>query len=258
MRVATWNVNSIRARLERVTAWLAEHRPDVLCMQETKIEDDAFPHAVFAELGYQTVTHGQRSWNGVAILSRTPLTDVTKGFDDGDDDPQARLIAATTGGVRVVSAYFPNGETVGSDKYAFKLAWMARLGAWLRRVVAAQPRLALCGDFNVAPADLDVHEPARWIDTVLFTPEVRVALETVRREGGLTDVVRRLNPDAPCLSWWDYRMLAFPKGRGLRIDHIFVTPALDALAVAAGVDRNARKGKQPSDHAPVWVELRTS
>lgn len=257
MRLATWNVNSIRARLERVTAWLDEQKPDVLCMQETKIEDDAFPHDAFRELGYQAVVHGQRSWNGVAILSRTPLTDITRGFDDGGDDPQARLIAATTAGLRVVSAYFPNGDTIGSDKWAFKLAWMARLATWVRAAVRTEPRLALCGDYNVAPADLDVHDPARWIGTVLFTPEVRVALEQIR-SAGLVDVVRRLNPDAPCFSWWDYRMLAFPKGRGLRIDHIFVTPAVDAMAVAAGVDRNARKGKQPSDHAPVWVELRTA
>ncbi|MCW5888913.1 MAG: exodeoxyribonuclease III [bacterium] len=256
MRLVTWNVNGIRARLERVRAWIGEHGPDVLCLQETKIADDAFPHDAFTELGYYVAIHGQRSWNGVAILSRTPLDAVQRGFDDGVEDAQARLIAATTGGVRVVSAYVPNGETIGSDKYAFKLAWMTRLGAWLRRIVPETPRLALCGDFNVAPAELDVHDPARWIDTVLFTPEVREALETLRQDAGLVDVVRRLNPGQPCLSWWDYRMLAFPKGRGLRIDHIFLTPALDALASAAGVDRNARKGAQPSDHAPVWVELR--
>jgi exodeoxyribonuclease III len=257
MRLATWNVNSIRARLERVTAWLTQHRPDVLCMQETKIEDDAFPREPFEALGYQVATHGQRSWNGVAILSRTAIDDVQRGFDDGGDERQARLIAATTGGLRVVSAYVPNGERVGSDKYAFKLAWMSRMAAWAGRAALAEPRLALCGDFNVAPAEIDVAFPARWIDSVLFTPEVRVALEHVRSGAGLTDVVRRLHPDAPCLSWWDYRMLAFPKGNGLRIDHIFLTPALDALATAAGVDREARKGTQPSDHAPVWVELDT-
>lgn len=257
MRLVTWNVNGIRARLDRVRAWLAQHRPDVVCLQEIKIADDAFPREVFTALGYEVATHGQRSWNGVAILSRTPLDAVQRGFDDGDDDAQARLIAATTGDVRVVSAYVPNGETVGSEKYAFKLAWMARMGAWLRRIVPATPRLALCGDFNVAPTALDVRHPDRWIGSVLFTPEVREVLETLRRDAGLVDVVRRLNPDAPCLSWWDYRMLAFPKGDGLRIDHIFLTPALDARATAAGVDREARKGPQPSDHAPVWVELRT-
>lgn len=257
MRLVTWNVNGIRARLERVTAWLAQHRPDVVCLQELKIEDDAFPREPFAALGYQIATHGQRSWNGVAILSRTPIADVEKGFADGGDDAQARLIAATTAGLRVVSAYFPNGETVGSEKYAFKLGWMARMATWAARAAAAHEQLALCGDFNVAPAEIDVRNPARWIASVLFVPEVRGALERVRTGAGLVDVVRRLNPDAPCLSWWDYRMLAFPKGDGLRIDHVFLTPALDARATAAGVDREARKGKQPSDHAPVWVELAT-
>lgn len=254
MKLATWNVNSIRARHDRVLAWTAEHRPDVLCLQETKVEDAAFPVTEFAALGYAAVTHGQRTYNGVAILSRTPLADVERGFGDGVDDAQCRFVTAVTAGIRVMSAYVPNGETQTSPKFAYKLEWLRRLAAWLRvRLDPARPA-ALCGDFNVAPAPLDVHDPVAWRDSVLFAPAARAALDDVR-ETGLIDLVRRLNPDQPMYSWWDYRLLSFPKGRGLRIDHVFVTPALAERAVAAGVDREARKGKQPSDHAPVWAEF---
>lgn len=255
MKLATWNVNSIRARLERLTTWLDAHRPDVLCLQETKVSDDLFPADELRGLGYEIAFHGQRTYNGVAILARTPLDDVRRGFDDGDDEAQARLIAATVGDVRVLSVYVPNGEAVGSDKYAYKLGWMERL----RRHVATQVRpdvpLVLCGDFNVAPAPLDVHDPKAWAGRVLFSADERAALARVV-DTGLVDLVRTMHPSEPMFSWWDYRMLSFPKGRGLRIDHLLVTPALADRAVASGVDRESRKGQAPSDHAVVWAEFR--
>jgi exodeoxyribonuclease-3 len=254
MKLATWNVNSIRARHDRVLAWAREHRPDVLCLQETKVEDAEFPIVEFAALGYEAILHGQRTYNGVAILSRTPLADVERGFGDGGDDAQCRFITATTAGIRVMSTYVPNGETLDSPKFAYKLEWMRRLATWLKVRLAAHAPAALCGDFNVAPTPFDVHDPALWERSVLYAPAAREALAEIP-ETGLVDVVRRLNPDQPLYTWWDYRQLSFPKGRGLRIDHVFVTPSLDARVVAAGVDREARKGKQPSDHAPVWIDI---
>ena len=256
VKVATWNVNSIRARQDRVLAWIERHRPDVLCLQEIKSEDGKFPLPAFEALGYHVATWGQRTYNGVAILSTRPIADVERGFGDGVDDAQARFLAGTVDGVRVMSAYVPNGDTVGSAKWAYKLAWLERLARWLApRVAGDDAEVVLAGDFNVAPAPLDVHDPAAWETTVLYAPAARTALERVRATG-LVDVPRTLHPTEPMFSWWDYRMLAFPKNRGLRIDHLFATPALAARAVAAGVDREARKGQQPSDHAPVWAEFR--
>ena len=254
MKLATWNVNSIRARLERVVAWIEQNRPDVLCLQETKVADDGFPAEDLKRLGYDIAFHGQRTYNGVAILSRTPLADVTRGFGDGDEDAQARLIACTTAGVRVMSVYVPNGESVGSDKFQFKLRWMDRLRQYVTTAGAAGTSAVLCGDFNVAPAPLDVYDPIAWDGHVLFSHDEREALRRIV-ETGLVDLVRTMHPAEPMYSWWDYRMLAFPKGRGLRIDHMLVTPPLAARATACGVDRESRKGKQPSDHAAVWAEF---
>jgi exodeoxyribonuclease III len=206
-------------------------------------------------LGYDVVLHGQRTYNGVAILSRTPMTDVRRGFGDGDDESQTRLIAATIGDVRVLSVYVPNGESVGTEKYRYKLAWMERLRRHLATVVAPERPLVLCGDFNVAPAAIDVHDPVAWEGRVLFSAEERQALRAIVGVG-LEDLLRRMHPTEPLFTWWDYRMLAFPKGRGLRIDHLLVTPALAARVTASGVDRESRKGKQPSDHAAVWAEFR--
>jgi exodeoxyribonuclease-3 len=255
MKVATWNVNSIRARRERVVEWVGRNEPDVLCLQELKTEDAEFPADEFRELGYEAALFGQRTYNGVAILARGPLRDVELGFGDGVPDPQARFIAATTAsGVRVMSAYIPNGEAVGSEKFAYKLAWCERLVAYLQARLAPGVRVALCGDFNVAPAPIDVHDPASWEGHVLYSTEERAAFARIIG-CGLVDVVRQLNPNEPLFSWWDYRQLAFPKNHGLRIDHVLVTPALAEHATAARVDRAARKGKLPSDHAPVVVEF---
>jgi exodeoxyribonuclease-3 len=251
IRIATWNVNSLRARHERLLGVLARHAPDVLCLQELKVEEDKLPLAALRDAGYHVAAVGQKTYNGVAILSRTEPEDVRRGLGDGVDDPQARLVSARIRGIRVISAYFPNGSEPGSDKYAYKLAWMARLRRLLDRDFAPSEPLALCGDFNVAPTDLDVRNPEKWADTVLCTPAVRAALAEIRA-WGLEDTLRKLRPDEGNLySYWDYQMLGFPKNDGLRIDHVDVTAPLAARLVACVIDREERKGKQPSDHAPV-------
>ena len=253
MKVATWNVNSIRARLERLVAWLDLQQPDVVCLQETKVEDAGFPSDTLAAHGYQSVAVGQRTYNGVAILSRTPLTDIERVLPGGDDDPQARFVAATTAGLRIVSVYVPNGEAVDSPKFAYKLSWLDRLHAYAATLSPTVPTV-IGGDYNIAPAAIDCHDPVAWAGGLLCSDAERTAFMRLL-DAGMVDLVRTLNPTTPCFSWWDYRMLGFPKNKGLRIDHLLVTPVLLARATAAGVDREARKGKQPSDHAPVWGEL---
>lgn len=254
MRILTWNLNSIRARYERLVALLARHAPDVVCLQELKVEHAAFPYEALRAAGYEACIHAQKTYNGVAILSREPILDVRRGLGEGLDDPQARLVSGLVRGVRVLSAYFPNGSEVGSDKYAYKLDWMRRLGAMLARDFSPGQPLVLAGDFNVAPDERDVSDPDAWRGTVLFSDEVRAALAELRR-WGLRDSLR-LVTDAPGIySWWDYRRLAFPRNEGLRIDHIDVTEPLVSRIRDVRVDREERKGKQPSDHAPVILDL---
>ena len=254
MKLATWNVNSIRAREERLLKWLTTRQPDVVCLQELKVTDDAFPRLALEALGYRCAVHGQKTYNGVAILSRSEPREIERGFGDGGDDSQARLVAARLDDVTVVSVYVPNGAEVGSDKWAYKLEWLKRLRAWLERRFSPGDRVALCGDFNVAPEARDVCDPAAWEPSVLFHPAARAALESVRA-WGLADAFR-LHHDAPGFyTWWDYRMLAFPRNQGLRIDHVLLSAPLAASCRSALIDRNERKGKQPSDHAPVIVEL---
>lgn len=254
MKLVTWNVNSIRAREARLRAWIELHQPDVLCLQELKCERPQLDALGLPALGYELAAACQKSWNGVAILSRRPLSDVQEGMQDGEDDPQARVVSARVDGVRIVSAYFPNGGELGSDKWLYKLRWLTRLRAYLDRTAKPDEPLALCGDFNVAPEDRDVHDPALWADTVLCHPEVRAALANVAAFG-LVDAVRLHHDEAGLFSWWDYQQLAFPKGRGLRIDHVFVTRPLVPRVTGSAVDRNERKGKLPSDHAPVVVTI---
>ncbi|HZN02048.1 MAG TPA: exodeoxyribonuclease III [Candidatus Polarisedimenticolia bacterium] len=249
MTIASWNVNSVRARRERLLRWLEKNRPDVVCLQETKVTDADFPLAETTALGYYAVLHGQKGYNGVAILAIEQPQAVERGFGDDGDDAHARFIVATVRGVRVASVYVPNGRAVGSDKWDFKLAWLKRLRAWLDRRAVSEP-LVLCGDFNVAPEERDVKNPAFWSGTVLFHPEARRALQEVT-SWGLVDVFRRHNQEAGFYSWWDYRMLGFPKNDGLRIDLVLATPPLAERSVAASIDREERKGKLPSDHAPV-------
>ena len=254
MKIATWNVNSVRARLDRLLGWLERARPDVVCLQELKLPVEDFPFDPLREAGYQAAVYGQRTYNGVAILARDPLTDVVAGLGDGVSDDQARLIAATVGGVRVASAYVPNGQVVGSDKWEYKLAWLDRLGAWLERHAVSETPLALCGDFNIAPEDRDVAQPEQWRRTVLCHEEGRAALSRALA-GRVTDAIRLHHEGPGPYSWWDYRQLAFPKGNGLRIDHVFLTAVLAERCRAATVHRDERKGKLPSDHAPVVVEI---
>ncbi len=255
MRITTWNVNSIKQRLPHLLAFLDEARPDIVCLQELKCQDTEFPMEAVREAGYHAAVHGQKTYNGVAILARTEPTDVVRGLSDGVDDTHARVIAATVNGVRVLSVYAPNGQAVDSDQYKYKLQWYGRLRRYLDARHKPSEPLVLCGDWNVAPADIDVWDPALWEGQTLCTAKERKALEHLCAFG-LTDTFRKLHPDVQKFSWWDYRMLAFPKNKGLRIDHLFVTAPLAKRLVASDVDREARKGKQPSDHAPVWIELR--
>jgi len=257
MKIATWNVNSIRKRLDRVIPWLAEHQPDVLCVQETKVEDDSFPRAEIASAGYHVLCHGQKTYNGVALLTREPATDAVRGFGDGAEDAQARFLVATVGDVRVGTVYVPNGQAVGSEKFAYKLAWLARWRDWLSAHADASTPLALCGDINIAPDDRDVYDPAAWKDQVLCTPAERAALAEVCR-WGLADTFRQHHQEAGLYSWWDYRQLGFPRDLGLRIDLILCTPSLSARCTSITIDRDARKGKNPSDHAPVIAEFSSS
>ena len=254
MLLATWNVNSIRAREERVRAWLREKRPDVVCLQELKCEESRFPRAAVEAEGYGVALAGQRTYNGVAILSRLPLEDVSAGLQDGEDDMQARLVAATVGGVRVLSAYAPNGESLGSEKYQYKLRWFTRLRRYLDARFTPQTPLALCGDLNVAPEPRDAHDPERWASSVLFHDDARAALKQVVGFG-LLDAFRLKRDEPGLYTWWDYRAGAFHKNQGLRIDHVLVTEPLARRCASAEIDREARKGELPSDHAPVLIGI---
>lgn len=257
--IATWNVNSLRMRHERVMAWLAEKRPDVLCLQELKMEEPLFPAMELASCGYRSVVCGQKSYNGVAILSRAehgPPAEVAAGLLDGDPDPEARLIAATIPGLslRVLSVYVPNGQVVGCDKYDYKLRWLAALTAWLRDELARHDKLALAGDFNIAPEPRDVHDPVLWDGQVLFSEPERAAFRALL-DLGLKDAFRLFDQPERSFTWWDYRNLAFRRKWGLRIDHILLAPALAAQCTACTIDVEPRRREQPSDHAPVIATL---
>ena len=253
MKIAAWNVNSLKVRLPHLLDWLAEQQPDALCLQETKLEDHNFPRAEIEAAGYQVAFSGQKTYNGVALLARHPIADVVCGNPHFPDE-QKRLIAGTVNGVRVISAYIPNGQEVGSDKYTYKLAWLAGLNAWLKEELVAHPDLALCGDYNIAPEDRDVHNPQSWAGKILCSEAERGAFQGLL-DLGLKDSFRQFEQPEKTFSWWDYRMLGFQKNQGLRIDHILLSLPLAAQCTAAGVDRAPRKRERPSDHAPVWATL---
>lgn len=253
MKIATWNVNSLSVRLPQVLDWLAAHRPDALCLQETKLTDDKFPHAEFSAVGYESQWFGQKTYNGVALLTREPVADVVKNIP-GLDDPQARVIAGTLQGVRVIGAYVPNGQTVDSDKFVYKLRWLDALRDWVARQAAQHPRLVLVGDYNIAPEDRDVYDPVAWAGQVLCTPEERTRFRSLL-DLGLHDAFRLFEQPPKSWSWWDYRNLAFRKNQGLRIDHILVSPALQPRVQACTIDKAPRRNERPSDHAPVMVEI---
>jgi exodeoxyribonuclease-3 len=255
VRIATWNVNSLRARLPRVEEWIADVRPDVLCLQETKMAEDAFPHLAFEQLGYECVHHGQGQWNGVAIVSRVGLADPIRGFADGAAaDPEARLVTATCGGVRVSSVYVPNGRSLDDPHYVYKLAWMKRLLAHLEANESATSDVVVTGDFNIAPDDRDVYDPTRFVGATHVSDAERDALRALEA-WGLVDLFRRLHDQGGLYSWWDYRSGDFHQGRGLRIDLVLGSESVARRTRWSIVDRNARKGQQPSDHAPVLVDL---
>lgn len=253
MKLATWNVNSLSIRLPQLLAWLASHPVDAIVLQETKLTDDKFPHAELAEAGYQSQWFGQRTYNGVAILARGEIVDVVRNVP-GFDDEQARVIAGTVGGVRIIGAYFPNGQAPGTDKFAYKLRWMDALREWLRAQLAAHPRLVLLGDYNIAPEDRDVHDPAAWLGMIHCTPQERAHFRQLLGLG-LHDAFRLFEQPPKSWSWWDYRNLAFRRNQGLRIDHVLVSDALKAQVTACTIDKEPRKAERPSDHAPVIVEI---
>jgi exodeoxyribonuclease III len=254
MRLATWNVNSLKARLPRVEAWLADVAPDVVCLQETKLADAAFPAMAFQALGYESVHHGEGRWNGVAILSRVGLDDPMIGFGPDDDDPEARLVWATCGGLRVASAYVPNGRALDHDHYRYKLAWLAKLRTLLGEQGTPDDPLVVAGDYNIAPTDDDVWDPAVFVEATHTSEPEREALAALE-SWGLVDTFRRLQPEPRIYSWWDYRDGRFHKHQGMRIDLIMATEAVAERATFTTIDRNARKGEKPSDHAPVILDL---
>jgi len=257
LTLATWNVNSLKVRLQHLLDWLGTHAADVVCLQETKLPDDKFPAAALQEAGYESVFSGQKTYNGVAILTRRATvgaaTDVQANLPNFQDE-QKRLIAATVAGVRVVCCYFPNGQAVGSEKYDYKLRWITALNQWLREELVRWPQLALLGDYNVAPEDRDVHDPKAWEGQVLFSePEKQAFRELVAL--GLVDSFRLFEQPDRSYTWWDYRMLAFRRKMGLRIDHILLSKALAARCARCTIDVEPRRLEQPSDHAPVIVTL---
>jgi len=253
VKIATWNVNSLRVRLPHLLDWLARQAPDVACLQETKCEDATFPAAELAAAGYHALHHGQRTYNGVAILTREPAVECGRGIP-AFEDAQSRVIAADYRGVRIVSVYVPNGQAVGSEKYQYKMRWFEALVEWLRDELAAHPRILVAGDYNVAPEDRDVHDPAAWEGKVHVSAAEREALQRVIALG-FKDAFRLFEQPEGSFSWWDYRLNAFRRKMGLRIDHVLLSPALAAEAKACTIDVEPRRLERPSDHAPVICEL---
>lgn len=254
MLIATWNVNSLRVRLPQLTTWLANHPVDVLALQETKCPDDGFPHAELQALGYQVVVSGQKSYNGVAILSKLPIEAVTCGIPEYVDE-QKRVLTATIGGVRIINVYVPNGQALDSPKYQYKLGWLQALRSFVRAQAALHPRLVVLGDYNIAPEDRDVHDPKAWEGQVLVSePERRELTELLNL--GLTDVYRRFTQPDKSFSWWDYRMMGFRRNHGLRIDLILASQQATEVCDSCHIDKEPRAWERPSDHAPVLANFR--
>lgn len=253
LKLASWNVNSLKVRLEQVLQWLQASDVDVLALQETKVIDEQFPQQVFHEKGYHVAFSGQKTYNGVAIISRHPIggrvTDIP-----GLDDPQRRILVATVAGIRLVNLYVPNGAAVGTDKYDYKLMWLEKVTTFIKHELSLYPKLVVLGDFNIAPEDRDVYSPEEWKDSVLVSHPERQAFANLI-ELGLKDSFRHFTEDAGQYSWWDYRAAAFRRNRGLRIDHVLLSDTLNAHCLQSRIDIEPRRSERPSDHAPVWVEL---
>jgi len=255
VRIATWNVNSLKARQERVEEWLGLREPDILLMQETKLTDESAPVMAFQMAGYHLTHHGEGRWNGVAIASRLPAADVSYGFQgDGPDAEGARFLAARIDGIRSISVYAPNGRALGTPFYTAKLDWYGRLLAWLEANADPAEPMVLGGDLNIAPTDLDVYDPQMYVGTTHTSAPEREAFQRLL-DWGLVEAYRRFHPEPGKFTWWDYRAGNFHKGLGMRIDHLLVTQPLAARLTGAEIDRDARKGKLPSDHAPMWMDL---
>jgi exodeoxyribonuclease-3 len=260
LRIATWNINGVKARIDNLLHWLSEAAPDVVCLQEIKSVDESFPSDVLGDAGYNCAVLGQKGFNGVALLSKHPIEDVTRGLPDGDDDGQARFIVglvAPKGGtpVRVASAYMPNGNPIDSEKFAYKLAWLKRLEGWARAALADEELLVIGGDYNIIPEPIDAKNPEVWTGDALFQPESRAAYRRLKALG-LTDAVRAVDDRGGVYTFWDYQAGAWQKNNGIRIDHLLLSPeAADRLA-EAGIDRHVRAWEKPSDHVPVWIALR--
>lgn len=253
MKIASWNVNSLKVRMPHLTDWLRAAQPDVLALQEIKLTDEAYPRDQITALGYQSQVNGQKTYNGVALLSRQPAHDPVRDIP-GLDDPQRRVLAATIDGIRVVNLYVVNGQSVGSEKFSYKLGWLAALRNWLQDEIAQHPKLVVLGDFNVTPDDRDVHDPAAWYEQVMCSTPERSALGELLALG-LCDSFRLKESAGGKYTWWDYRQGAFRRNLGLRIDLVLVSPALREQVHKVGIDREPRRWERPSDHAPVWVEL---
>ncbi len=249
MRIATWNVNSLRVRLPHLQQWLEAGPADAIGLQELKLTDQDFPEAEIAAMGLHAAWFGQKTYNGVAIIARQPLTDVVRGIP-GYDDPQRRVITASLGALRLINVYVPNGQSVDSDKYQYKLQWLARLQDYLADELSRHEKLAIVGDFNIAPADSDVHDPVKWEGAVLVSAAERAALQSLMALG-LQDVFRQFEQPEASFSWWDYRMGAFRRNHGLRIDLVLASPALASRCQSCTIDRSPRAWERPSDHTPV-------
>lgn len=252
-KLASWNVNSLKVRLEQVLEWLDSSQIDAIGLQETKLVDEQFPAAAFIEKGYHLVFSGQKTYNGVAVISKQPISDVTMDIP-GLDDPQRRILAVTIGDIRLINLYVPNGAELTSDKYQYKLNWLDKVTAYIDQQLKIYPKLAVVGDFNIAPEDRDVHDPLAWQGCVLVSPPERAAFAGILALG-LHDSFRNFEQAERLFSWWDYRELGFRRNRGLRIDHVLLSHELNALCRHSAIDKEPRKLERPSDHAPVWVEL---
>jgi exodeoxyribonuclease-3 len=251
MRIVSWNVNSLNVRLPHVLAFLSEHQPDILALQETKVPDEKFPQTELEAAGYHVAFSGQKTYNGVAIISKSEAIGIVTDLP-GLDDPQRRVLAATIGEQRIINLYVPNGQEVGSEKYDYKFRWLGALRDYLKSELAQHERLVVLGDYNIAPADIDIYNPKRWQGKIMCSEPEREMFYSLLALG-LTDTIRALHPDEPMHSWWDYRLNAYKRGWGIRIDHILATSAI--APVSAGVVREERGKERPSDHAPVWLEF---
>ena len=258
MRIATWNVNSVKQRLDAAVTWLAERQPDIVCMQETKCVDDAFPREPFESLGYNVAVHGQKTFNGVAILSKFPFDEVNNGLPGDHTDDHARFIEAVVstakGALRVASIYLPNGNPPETDKYPYKIGWMKRLMAYARERLLLQEPLVLAGDYNVIPAAADARNPDAWLGDALYLPRTRSEFQALTNLG-LTDAVRAASDEAGLYTFWDYQAGAWQKNNGIRIDHVLLSPEAADRLTEVGIDRHVRSWEKPSDHVPVWLDL---